>query len=99
MAKRSTETLQKPASRNVRHGRGVVDPNLLYTTDALMTECNLGRRNVTEMRQEGGVQPIQIGTQLYYDGADVKAWILSKKPKPPPVPTDYEEAKKRFDRF
>lgn len=67
--------------RTVRHGRGVVDPNLLYTTDALMTECNLGRTNVTKMRQEGGVQPVTIGTQLYYDGGEVRAWILNQKRK------------------
>jgi hypothetical protein len=62
-------------------GRGVVNPDLLYTTDALMNECNLGRRNVIAMRQEGGVQPREIGTQLYYDGAEVKQWILNQKRK------------------
>jgi hypothetical protein len=72
----SQQTLEKRKA-----GRGVVNPDLLYTTDALMNECNLGRRNVIAMRQEGGVEPREIGTQLYYDGAEVKAWILSQRKK------------------
>lgn len=59
--------------------RGVIDPSLLYSTDALLSECKFGRRTVTEMRQQGGVKPVMVGTQLYYDGAQVKAWVLSKQ--------------------
>jgi hypothetical protein len=72
---------QGTLEKKPRHGRGVVNPDWLYTTDALMTECNLGRRNITSMRQDGGVQPREIGTQLFYDGAEVKAWILKQKRK------------------
>lgn len=68
-----TATITKPRV-------GVVDPQLLYTTSALMDECKLGRDLVTRMRQVGGVEPVQIGNQLYYDGAQVKAWIL-KQPR------------------
>lgn len=68
-----------PETMKRTEGRGVVDPALLYTTKALLKECNLGRRNVTEMRQQGGVKPIQVGTQLFYDGAEVKAWVLKQK--------------------
>lgn len=69
-----TDTITKPRA-------GIIDPAVLYNTQALLEECKLGRDIVTRMRQVGGVQPVKIGNQLYYDGAEVKRWILSQKRK------------------
>jgi hypothetical protein len=60
--------------------RGVIDPNLLYTTEGLMIEGRMKRKGITEMRQKGGVKPFPVGAQHYYDGAEVAAWI-KKQPR------------------
>lgn len=60
---------------------GTVNPDLLYTSEALREECRMKRQSIVEMRQRGGVKPAQVGSQLYYDGAEVKAWILKQKRK------------------
>lgn len=58
----------------VRKG-GRIDPDLLYTTDAVMEDCKIGRTTLREMREAELIQPFEIANQLYYDGAELIAAV------------------------
>jgi hypothetical protein len=50
---------------------GVIDPTKLYTTDAVMAECKIGRTTLREMRESELIKPIELANQLFYDGAEL----------------------------
>lgn len=57
---------------------GILCPERLYTTRALLTEAGLGELKLSEMRRSGIVHPISIGNYRWYRGDEVIAWILSQ---------------------
>lgn len=62
--------------RNIAYG--VLRPECLYTTRALLTEAGLGDEKVSEMRRSGVVKPISVGNFRWYRGREVIAWIESQ---------------------
>lgn len=54
--------------------------NALYTT-ADCAACNLGEEMLAVGREEGHLQPIKMGRELWYEGSELLAWIRSKGQK------------------
>jgi hypothetical protein len=50
---------------------GRINPELMYTADAVMADCKIGRTTLREMRRQGLIKPIELANQLFYDGAEL----------------------------
>ncbi len=57
---------------------GVIDPERLYTADAL-GRIGIGRVQLMEARRSGLVKPVEAGHRMWYVGAEVIEWILSRR--------------------
>jgi len=63
---------------------GRLAPDELYTLEGCMEFGGLGEESICEARLSGMVTPIALGRRLYYDGAELIAWIKAtgqRRPK------------------
>jgi hypothetical protein len=61
---------------------GVIDPRLLYDTDAVMAFAGIGEVKLRELKESGQLQCHKgIGNRLWYRGADLIELITSRPEK------------------
>jgi hypothetical protein len=58
---------------------GFIAPERLYTTEGVNLAIGLARESLRSARASGIVKPIKVGSHLYYEGAEIIAWLRSHK--------------------
>lgn len=69
----------KPVPSNRGEVVGVIDPHLLYDTDAVMAFAGIGDGKLRELKEAGKIRGHKgIGNRIWYRGADLIA-VLTRE--------------------
>lgn len=67
----------KPKRKSVPRCQGVLAPDRLYTVEGVLKAAGIGHVQLAEARQSKHVTPIYHGRRVYYQGAELIAWIIA----------------------